>query len=213
MKIDANSDGTVTWDEFSTFIMTGITAEDDGDVKIIEERYKKNILSSHREGIVRIDYIARERKFITIGREGLICLWTASMQLLKTINTKDFVSRASWVSDAYYMQDHGKLITLTDDRQVCIFDIMTIQPRLLAVLNCLDHNPLCVTYAGKYDEDTELILFGDDGGYVNIFMMNKQFFVDIAIESDSNRFWSPAKLGQKDAMSRYNASLQRVGFF
>ena len=31
MKIDANSDGTVSWDEFSTFMMTG-TKDDDHEV-------------------------------------------------------------------------------------------------------------------------------------------------------------------------------------
>ena len=29
MKIDANSDGTVSWDEFSSFIMAGASAQEE----------------------------------------------------------------------------------------------------------------------------------------------------------------------------------------
>ncbi|KAJ3193190.1 EF-hand calcium binding domain 8 [Irineochytrium annulatum] len=116
MKIDANSDGTVDWDEFSTYMMTGSMEADDMRT-VIDERVRRFINGPHKDMIKRIDFIQKERKYITVSREGTVCLWGMNLKLLKVINTKDLTQNFSWVSDAIFMQDNGKLVIITDDRQ------------------------------------------------------------------------------------------------
>ncbi|KAJ3105689.1 WD40 repeat domain 95 [Phlyctochytrium planicorne] len=116
MKIDANSDGTVDWDEFSTYMMTGAMETDDSG-NVIDEKIRKLINGPHKDMIRRIDFIVKERKYITVSREGTVCIWGQNLKLQRIINTKDFTQSMSWVSDSVFMQDNGKLVIITDDRQ------------------------------------------------------------------------------------------------
>ena len=52
-----------------------------------------------------------------ISREGDICVWSLSLKLQRCMSTKEFNSRATWVHDAKFMPEHGKLLVITDDRQ------------------------------------------------------------------------------------------------
>jgi hypothetical protein len=46
-----------------------------------------------------------------------VCIWSQNLKLQRVINTKDFCQNFSWVSDAVFMHDHGKLVVVTDDCQ------------------------------------------------------------------------------------------------
>ena len=65
MKVDANSDGTVDWDEFSAYMMT-ISSDNDEIRDLLDERKKKIVQVPHKDMVVRIDYIHKERKFLTV---------------------------------------------------------------------------------------------------------------------------------------------------
>ncbi|KAJ3056388.1 WD repeat-containing protein 49 [Rhizophlyctis rosea] len=209
MKIDANSDGTVDWDEFSTYMMTG-AMEGSVTVNIVfDERLRRQISPPHKDMIKRVEFIQKERKYISISREGLICLWTPNLRVQRVINTKDFIPGMAWVADAAFMHDQNKLVLITDDRQLCIYDVLSMKPRILAALIELENNPLSLAYAGRYDDDKDLILFGDDGGYVNVLTFTRKFFVDTAPESEANRHLTPAKLSKKDSFKKNNIAFYR----
>eukprot|EP00842_Homolaphlyctis_polyrhiza_P005998 jgi/Hompol1/639/HPOL_002560-RA len=208
MKIDANSDGTVDWDEFSAYMMT-VSIETDDLNDILDERKKKIVGVPHKDMIVKIDYVLKERKYLTVSREGIVCLWSKSLKLNRVINTKELNPRTSWVHDSRFMHEHNKLMIITDDRQLCIYDLFSIKPRLVAVITQLENNPLCVAYAAGYDEDTDLILFGDDGGNVNVLSLTRRFLVDTASDNVPSEHLTPAKLTKKDSLERNNISLYR----
>ncbi|KAJ3016984.1 WD40 repeat domain 95 [Thoreauomyces humboldtii] len=203
MKIDANSDGSVDWDEFSTYMMTGALENSEAH-SIFDERIKKLFNSPHKETIRRIDYIPKERKYISVSREGTVCFWAQNLKLQRVIPAKDF-NRLSWVADAMYLTDHSRLITITDDRHFCVYDIMSIKPRLIITFGQLEHNPLCLAYGGHLDEERDFILFGDDGGYVNILSFTRKFLT----ENEGNEELSPLKLGRRESLKKYNASFSR----
>ncbi len=115
-KIDANSDGTVDWDEFSGY-MISVSGESEDFRDIILEKHTKLISTSHKDLIIRVDYSAKERKFTTVSRDGLICIWNSAMKLHRVINTQEFNSNHSWVADAKLISEHNKIILVTDDRQ------------------------------------------------------------------------------------------------
>ncbi|KAI8914980.1 WD40-repeat-containing domain protein [Powellomyces hirtus] len=203
MKIDANSDGSVDWDEFSTYMMTGALDNSEAH-SIFDERIKKLFNSPHKETIRRIDYIPKERKYISVSRDGTVCFWAQNLKLQRVIPAKDF-SRVSWVSDSLYLTDHNRLVTITDDRHFCVYDIMSIKPRLIITLGQLENSPLCLAYGGHMDEERDFILFGDDGGYVNVLTFTRKFIT----ENEGGEELTPAKLSRRESLKKYNASFSR----
>ncbi|KAJ3185585.1 WD40 repeat domain 95 [Geranomyces variabilis] len=203
MKIDANSDGTVDWDEFSTYMMTGALENSEAH-SIFDERIKKLFNSPHKDTIRRIDYIPKERKYISVSRDGTVCFWAQNLKLQRVIPAKDF-SRQSWVADSLYLPDHNRLVTITDDRHFCVYDIMSIKPRLIITMGQLENNPLCLAYGGHMDEERDFILFGDDGGYVNVLTFTRKFIT----ENEATEELSPAKLSRRESLKKYNASFSR----
>ncbi|KAI8818479.1 WD40-repeat-containing domain protein [Fimicolochytrium jonesii] len=203
MKIDANSDGSVDWDEFSTYMM-GRAKENSEAQSIFDERVRKLFNSPHKDIIRYIDYIAKERKYITVSREGTVCYWSSTLKLQRIIAAKDF-NRHAWVADAVYLAEHNRLITVTDDRHFCVHDIASVKPRLVVTLGQLEHNPLCIAYGGHLDEDRDLILFGDEGGYVNVLNITRKFLTD----NEAHEELSPLKLSKKDSLKKHNATFLR----
>ncbi|KAH6585718.1 hypothetical protein BASA50_001053 [Batrachochytrium salamandrivorans] len=208
MKIDSNSDGTVDWEEFSAYMMAAsIEMEEFGD--ILDEHKHKLVSVPHKDMIIRIDFVQRERRYLSVSRDGIVCLWTKLFKLSRTINTHELNPKTSWAQDARFMHQHNKLVIVTDDRQLCIYDVFSIKPRLMAAISQLENNPLCLTFAAGYDEETDLILFGDDGGHVNVLSITAKFLVDTASDSYLGEPLTSAKLTKKDSLEKHNISLYR----
>ncbi|KAI9094719.1 WD40-repeat-containing domain protein [Phlyctochytrium arcticum] len=203
MKIDANSDGTVDWDEFSNYMMSGALDAGEG-VVIFDERIKKFFNSPHKDIIKRLDYIVKERKYISVSREGGVCLWAQNLKLQRVVYARD-LGRMSWLSDAIFIQEHNRLVTVTDDRQLCVYDVLSIKPRLVVALTQLENNPLCLAYGGQHDDERDFLLFGDDGGYINVLIFNRKFFTD----NEGNEELTVAKLSKRDSLKKYNATFYR----
>ncbi|KAI8812174.1 WD40-repeat-containing domain protein [Cladochytrium replicatum] len=208
MKIDANSDGTVDWDEFSTYMISG-AMEDNHQSAVFDERIKKVINCPHKDMIKRIDFIAKERKYISVSREGTVCLWAPNFKLQRVINTQDIAPKEAWVTDALFMHDQGRLVTITDDRQLCIYDILSIKPRIVAIISQLEGNPLCLAYAPHYDDDRDLILFGDDGGHLNVLSITRKMIFENTSDADLSEPLTAAKLSKKEAWRKYSMSFYK----
>ena len=65
-KIDANSDGTVSWDEFSSYMMT-VSLEETFTLPIINEKFKRLSSVPHRDMLIFLFFINREKKYVTVG--------------------------------------------------------------------------------------------------------------------------------------------------
>lgn len=68
---------------------------------------------------------------------------------------------------------------------------------------------MCLSTSPDYDEDTDLIIFGDDGGFVNVLYMHKRFLVDTTGDVDVSEL-TAAKIQKKDSLERHNICLVRV---
>ncbi|KAI8996010.1 WD40-repeat-containing domain protein [Gaertneriomyces semiglobifer] len=219
MKIDANSDGTVDWDEFTSYMVMG-SLEDKETHSVFDDRVKRHFGSPHRDVIKRVEYIPKERKYISISREGTISLWSNSLRLQRLVHLHDpgahgslSTRKSAWISDATYLSDWNKMVTVTDDRQLCIWDILSIKPRQTAVISQLEHNPLSITH-GHLDTDTSFLLWGDDGGYINHLTFTKKFLLESehapsSAFSSSEAVLTPTKLSKRDAQKRHGASMYR----
>jgi hypothetical protein len=96
--------------------------------------------------------------------------------------------------------------------RLCFFDVTSIKPRLLATISQLEYNPLTLAYFGHYDDDVDLLIIGDDGGYVSIIKMRQKFLVDCAAsESEKNdSYLTPHHLSKRDSLERYNITMYTV---
>ena len=77
MKIDANSgeaprrdiilmlDGTMDWNEFSTYMTSASIGKTEVSI-VIEEKKRKATATPHKDMIIFIDYVIKERKYITV---------------------------------------------------------------------------------------------------------------------------------------------------
>lgn len=208
MKIDANSDGTMDWNEFSTYMMTASGERVEEEIAI-EEKKRKICSTPHKDMIIFIDFVIKERKYLTVSRDGTICVWSLSMKLYRHTNTREFLGKDSWVLDAKFMPECSRLILVTDGPQMCFFDLFSIKPRLMSVISHLENNPLCIAITSDYDDDTDMIIYGDDGGFVNVITLNRKVLMENTSENGPSEHLTPAKLMKKDSMERYNMFLTR----
>ncbi len=94
MKIDANSDGSVDWDEFTNFMLL----ENQGTLNMREHADHSDFVPQdfadpnshsyyHREMIDRIILLDKTQpSYVTTGRDGLIKIWNAAnLQHSRTI--------------------------------------------------------------------------------------------------------------------------------
>jgi hypothetical protein len=176
MKIDANSgsilsliiaDGTMDWDEFSTYMMT-VTGEREEALALVEEKRRKLCTTPHKDMVIYIDFVAKERKYVTVrfaadvngSRDGTICVWSPSIKLHRMTTTREFLGKEAWVLDAKYMPECSRLILVTDSQQMCFFDLFSIKPRLMSIISHLENSPLCLDVTSDYDDNTDMIIYG-----------------------------------------------------
>jgi hypothetical protein len=89
MQIDANTDNTVDWEEFSTFML--LRAERQS--KMIEEASMQlfevpppmirmpKMQTPHLETIISILFLQGSKRYITCSREGTVCYWSDKLKM------------------------------------------------------------------------------------------------------------------------------------
>jgi len=213
MKIDANTDGNMSWDEFSSYMMSGALEKDDSsNLTIFDEKNKKTYPGLHKDIIVGIFYTIKERKYLSISRDGVANIWGLNFNLQRSINILELSSLTYdithfWITDAIFMQEYNRLVVSSDNRFVTIFDILAIKPRLLISFGPFDNNPLCISFNANFNEDYDLLLVGDDQGYMNFIYINKK------ILSSSNAYgvWSTnTKTNKKNDSNQVHIYKKRV---
>ena len=104
MKIDANSDGSVDWDEFTNFMLLENQAAADMSDRSYSERLTEDDPNGadpnpkhthHKDMVDRILHLPRQEKLFTSSRDGTVKVWNAAnFSFLKTLKVSD-----SWVTD------------------------------------------------------------------------------------------------------------------
>jgi hypothetical protein len=198
MKIDANSDGAIDWDEFSSYMMTGTF--DTTDLKtVFNDKERRQIPAKNKDMIKRIDYIPKERKYLTVSRDGVVNLWNPDFVIQKSVQLRTLMNSDAWIIDACFLHEYHKLAVITDNRQLCVFDILSIKARCLLILGPFEHNPLSICFARSNDEEIDMLLTGDDAGYLNMVVFPRRFFIDTSTDSDSSIILNPISLTKKEA--------------
>jgi WD40 repeat protein len=93
MKIDANTDDLVDWDDFSTFML--LRAQGESDMAEEEEHVlfdvdaashpRSHIMTPHKDVIKKMVYIPQANKYVTCSRDGTMCFWSESLKLQRCL--------------------------------------------------------------------------------------------------------------------------------
>ncbi|TPX70972.1 hypothetical protein CcCBS67573_g06381 [Chytriomyces confervae] len=91
MKIDANTDNAIDWEEFSAFMLLRAERQsqmlEEANTQLFEVPNPMNPTpkhsSPHRESIVNVVYLDHNKKYVTCSREGTICYWSDKFRLQK----------------------------------------------------------------------------------------------------------------------------------
>eukprot|EP01062_Namystynia_karyoxenos_P007408 TRINITY_DN1260_c0_g1_i2.p1 TRINITY_DN1260_c0_g1~~TRINITY_DN1260_c0_g1_i2.p1 ORF type:complete len:1461 (+),score=170.27 TRINITY_DN1260_c0_g1_i2:52-4434(+) len=122
-RIDANANGSVDWDEFSSYVLL------DGQQKTqIEERKagfcttcdqpQPPVQSYHQDSISMCLVHPRAPRYFTCGRDGAIKVWNS-----QTISLEETIRLPTWVLDAKFVNRSARrIITCHTDRSLAIVD-------------------------------------------------------------------------------------------
>ena len=151
MKIDANSDGSVDWDEFTQFMLLENQAAADMSDRSFAVRYMEqdprlcdpNPKSVHHrdmiEQILLIGKGTQQEKLVTSARDGTVRVWNAStLAHVKTIK----VSESSWITDCKYFGASNRLAVACVDRSVYLYDNGSYDEATRVALSGVDTSPL-----------------------------------------------------------------------
>ncbi|KAL6759826.1 quinon protein alcohol dehydrogenase-like superfamily [Haematococcus lacustris] len=172
MRIDANSDGTLDWDEFANYMLlesqgaasirdleSSINFDKPEDVHAPEEHHHKKIVTH----ISHVTLPNGADRYITSGKDGLVKVWNAKdMKHVKTVNTGK-----SWVTCTKWLPGTHKLAVASFARAVKIYDLLTFEqcgqiPEVEAPMS-MD------AWVPQRNQEVELVVFGDGGGWVRLY--------------------------------------------
>ena len=186
MKVDANCDGVVDWEEYVTYNLLEYK-EKTQMIEMLREKPFPNeireIDSRHREVIVRICFCPNVRKtgskscqldykngkYITLSKEGTVGLWSLRMKNLMYFNANHYQDRNTqpWFTDMVVMYNVNMLAIASTDRDITIFDLagkkFSMRYFVTGFENCITSMDF---WADQKDLDIALLLVGDTSGSV-----------------------------------------------
>jgi hypothetical protein len=133
MKIDTDTNETLDWDEFSAFILKRSEGQ-----QSMEEEAQKRIFNHdplhprrptptpHLDIIKRIVHFPDNQRFMTLGRDGMECLWTWDFELIQKFVAEGKkahrkANQHSWVHDVTSVPHLNMVASVADDRTITLF--------------------------------------------------------------------------------------------
>lgn len=180
-RIDANADGTVDWNEFSTYVLL----ENQGTAQMREtlqgseyvEQQPPSLggneqppdpLAKHKDLVTRIIHLPTRDSYVSTSRDGTVRMWSPHNG--HALQRKTVVGSA-YLTDCAMMPTSRRLAVACFNRRIRIFEPLDMHE--VGIYVDLDSAPLCVnTWAGgrrvgPQGRDMDYMVVGDDGGYVH----------------------------------------------
>ncbi|KAL9972869.1 hypothetical protein ACROYT_G019251 [Oculina patagonica] len=185
MKVDANCDGTVDWEEFCSYMLLETQLK---DVMTSEDREMefphpaREIPSCHRDTITRITYLPKLShgaddptdsnggRYVSVSKEGTLHFWSMDLmhpQRTLSLGHEGKASKNVWITDCVVLPNAKKLALSTADREIAFYDCSANSFDKQFVICSLDYCVLTMDYwysSGKLNEG--ILLCGDAGGSV-----------------------------------------------
>ena len=189
MKLDANCDGVVDWEEYVTYNLL----EYQEKTQMIEMMRDKpfppetqDIPSRHRDMIVRVAFFpsiqkrgpGRDRidyssgRYVSLSKEGVVVFWNLKMKKTKSCLCYSHTDRATnpWFTDMTCMYNVNMLAITSTDRDITVFDLQGNKFQKRYYLTGIEN---CITAMSYWSDMSDLniavMLWGDTSG--NVFVL------------------------------------------
>ena len=182
MKIDCNSDGQVTWDEFLSYVML----QDKTNSQPLREELSRNEFAPqetelhrgqmHREPISHIMYIPKCHSYVSASQDSTMRVWSGGQQL-KLLTQMSISDRAgTGINGLAALPDAlGKLAVASADRVISFFELNdhagTQRWGLHGKMSLVDM-PLSLS-SWTMPDGTMCLAIGTDSGVVHIYDAKK----------------------------------------
>ncbi|ETW10231.1 hypothetical protein H310_00586 [Aphanomyces invadans] len=192
-KIDANSDGTVSWDEFTNYMFLSgsdnaisnlsddmscryITTQPDKVVDVVEagggDSSAVRPANNHKDIITRIVPLDKPHLYVTASRDGSVRTWNSNTLAYQTT----IATGRNWITDCSYMKRSNRLAVSSMNRTLAFYDMSTGQPvgdlSEYSKKQCI---PLCLEYVEKPSDEKEALVIGDDTGGITVMTTSNQW--------------------------------------
>jgi len=195
MKIDANSDGTVDWEEFLNFLLleqAGLensNFDQQRDTLVRETMQSDNYQRNHQDMISSILHFPSQSRYVTGSLDGTIKVWdTSTFEIKKTVLNSP---SNSWVMDLVYLPLSAQIAAVTMDGIVNVYNpsSFALNSQLMNKAYVLGENygdskkfhreelrwlinsaPVCAD-AAVLNGNSELLSVGTESGRVFLFIL------------------------------------------
>ncbi|OQR90361.1 hypothetical protein THRCLA_09365 [Thraustotheca clavata] len=177
MKIDANSDGTVDWDEFTNFMFLNSTTKEPITTTFVpRSNYAQDqaarCIHRTKDVCVGLVILPRNGHYLACTHGGIISTYvptnlTAPISSFKTAIAK---SKCDWVFSIAYLQQSAKVVVASLENGIGFYDHTTNEKKLVSklALSDLKHStPLCMSTMIDENTQKESLFIGDDVGAIS----------------------------------------------
>ncbi|XP_071485402.1 WD repeat-containing protein on Y chromosome-like [Diadema antillarum] len=187
MKVDANCDGTVDWDEYLSYMLLEYQ-ERDHMSNLFKDRIPfpkplRQIPSNHRDMLAKVAFyqtinlrhgnIADEGehggRHISVSKEGVINFWNMEMNLMKSVVLEQprEKSKPMWLTDMVCMPNVNMIAISSTEREISFFDVNASKCDKCFQVAGLEHCALTMDYWFDHrNMNRAVLVFGDAGGGV-----------------------------------------------
>lgn len=192
MKVDANCDGSVEWDEYLSYMLqelqgkSGMQAPDASGL-FTPEGFR-HVASNHRDFVAKIIFVPNlhtsrgellknvdysNGRYITAGRDGRFNFWTADMQPQRTFSVDNGKDVSPWITDVVSLSNVNMVCVSSTDRNVIFFDVSGIMfEKKYEIIN-MPYSPHAIDYwFDPKKKNVAILVIGDDGGNVSLIQFS-----------------------------------------
>jgi WD40 repeat protein len=181
MRIDANSDGSIDWEEFMNYILlenetlSMMRAETCEYLNPkIPDPTSSMKTNTHRDMITDCLLVPNTEssehwRYFTSSRDGTVKIWNAnSMALMNTINVTK-----NWINSIAFLRNSDKLAVGTTDRQITFFDLQKTNEYMGIPCSRIANLKGCPMSMDSImlNSKKEALLVGDDQGLLTMYRM------------------------------------------
>lgn len=174
MRIDANADGTVDWDEFSSYMLLenqGAASIRDVEATLKFERPEDWTVPdnlAHKELVTHLEHVTLQGslldRYVTSARDGTVRIWNAKdLSHIKTIYTG-----TAFTTCCKLLPLSQKLGVSSFSRALKIYDLQTYE--MCGSIVEIEYAPLSFdAWLPAKRRDMEMVVLGDAGGFVRLY--------------------------------------------
>ena len=136
MRIDADSDGTVTWEEFLSYVLS----QDEGRLQIATESSRQLFdypgftdsalqIYGHKDSAGGLVHLEDTDRYVSFSRKGEVMLWRPDCldSVTKIIHPREFQTKLPFITQLKYVKrmSHSDRVALCSaDKQLIFIDLM-----------------------------------------------------------------------------------------